>query len=81
VWVRRVDAELDRLGLRVGEDALTETEARVAALAAAGRTNPEIAAEVFISRKTVEATLSRVYRKLGVRSRVELARALPPSEQ
>jgi ATP/maltotriose-dependent transcriptional regulator MalT len=81
VWVRRVDAELDRLGLRVGEDALTETEARVAALAAAGRTNPEIAAEVFISRKTVEATLSRVYRKLGVRSRVELARVLPPSEQ
>jgi DNA-binding NarL/FixJ family response regulator len=49
----------------------------VAALAAAGRTNREIAAEVFASPKTVEAVLSRVYRKLGVRSRVELVAVLP----
>ena len=46
-------------------------------LAAAGRSNPEMAAEMFVSRKTVEANLSRVYRKLGLRSRVELARHLP----
>ena len=46
-------------------------------LAAAGRSNPEMAAEMFVSRKTVEANLSRVYRKLGLRSRVELARRLP----
>jgi DNA-binding NarL/FixJ family response regulator len=39
--------------------------------------NPEIAAAVFVSRKTVEANLSKIYRKLGVRSRVELARRLP----
>lgn len=52
---------------------LTEAESRVAALAARGRTNQEIAAELELSAKTVEAHLSRVYRKLGLRSRTELA--------
>jgi DNA-binding CsgD family transcriptional regulator len=67
-----------RLGLRAsGDRELSVTEARIAQLAAAGRSNPEIAAEMFVSRKTVEANLSRVYRKLGLRSRVELARRLP----
>jgi len=42
-----------------------------------GLTNPEIARQMFISRRTAEATLSRVYRKLGIRARAELARALP----
>jgi DNA-binding CsgD family transcriptional regulator len=55
-------------------DALTPTEARVAELAAQGLRNAEIAARLQVTRKTVEATLSRVYRKLGVRSRTELAR-------
>jgi DNA-binding CsgD family transcriptional regulator len=49
-------------------------EARVAALVLEGATNREIAASLFISVKTVEATLTRVYRKLGVRSRVDIVR-------
>ncbi len=66
--------EMGSLGVRRAEPGdLTDAERRVAALAAAGRTNPEIAAEVYLSAKTVEAHLSRVYRKLGVRSRAELA--------
>ena len=80
VWADRARDELRRVGLRPSApDGLTSTEARVAALAAAGRTNREIAAEVFASPKTVEAVLGRVYRKLGVRSRVELVTALPAS--
>jgi len=79
VWADRARDERRRVGLRPSApDGLTPTEARVAALAAAGRTNREIAAEVFASPKTVEAVLGRVYRKLGVRSRVELVAALPP---
>jgi DNA-binding CsgD family transcriptional regulator len=74
LWTARVAAELARLGEQPPPAELSATEARIAALAAAGRTNPEIAAEVFVSRKTVEANLSSVYRKLGLRSRVELAR-------
>ena len=49
----------------------------MAELVAAGRTNREVAAELFLSVKTVEANLSRIYRKLGVRSRTELASRLP----
>ncbi|MBW8482869.1 helix-turn-helix transcriptional regulator [Actinomadura parmotrematis] len=53
---------------------LGETEARIALLVAEGATNREIAARLFVSVKTVEAALTRTYRKLGVRSRVDLAR-------
>ena len=49
----------------------------MAELAAAGRSNKEIARELFISERTVEANLTRAYRKLGVRSRTELVRRLP----
>ena len=56
--------------------ALTETEAQIAELAAAGRTNAEIAAELTVSPKTVKWNLSKVYAKLGLRSRTELAAAL-----
>lgn len=77
----RARDELARVGLRSGAHGhLTPTERRVAELAAAGRTNREIASDVFASPKTVEATLGRVYRKLGVRSRVELVSALTAHE-
>jgi DNA-binding CsgD family transcriptional regulator len=57
-------------------DGLTDTERRVAELAASGKTNREIADLLFVSAKTVEATLARVYRKLGIRSRAELGRRM-----
>jgi DNA-binding CsgD family transcriptional regulator len=73
LWAQRTRAELAAIGGRpaaTGE--LTSTELRVAHLAIAGRTNREIAAAMFISVRTVETHLSRVYHKLGVRSRTEL---------
>jgi DNA-binding CsgD family transcriptional regulator len=76
-WAERARAELRRIsGRQPSSDDLTATERRVAALAAQGRTNKEIAAELFMGLSTVESHLSRVYRKLGVRSRTELARQL-----
>lgn len=55
-------------------DTLAATERQVAALVMEGATNREIAGRLFISVKTVEATLTRVYRKLGIRSRVDIVR-------
>jgi DNA-binding NarL/FixJ family response regulator len=73
VWAERATAELARVGpRRRAPDELTATELRVARLAAAGLTNREVAKAAFISAKTVEANLARVYRKLGIRSRAEL---------
>ena len=57
-----------------GDEGLTPAERRIAELAASGHSNPEIAAVLFISSKTVEANLTRIYRKLGVRGRVDLPR-------
>lgn len=74
--------ELERSGARRiaparrGVAALTPSESQVARLAAEGRTNPEIAAAMFVSRKTVEVHLTNTYRKLGIRGRAELAGAL-----
>jgi DNA-binding NarL/FixJ family response regulator len=59
---------------------LTPQEAQVARLAAQGRTNPEIGAELFLSPRTVEYHLHKIFPKLGIRSRRELRRALPGSE-
>ena len=75
LWATRARDELARIpGRRPGEsDALTPTEERIAALVARGRSNREVAAELFLSVKTIEVTLTRVYEKLGVRSRAELA--------
>jgi DNA-binding NarL/FixJ family response regulator len=60
--------------------ALTAQETRVALLAAEGRTNREIATELFLSAKTVEHHVGAVPRKHGVRSRTELARLVVREE-
>jgi DNA-binding CsgD family transcriptional regulator len=59
---------------------LTETERRVAELAAQGRSNKEIAAELYMGISTVEAHLSRVYRKLDVRRAGLAARLATPAD-
>src|SRR5690606_27495509 len=70
-------AELARVGGRPpAPRGLTPTEDLVARLAATGRTNREIAGELFMSTKTVEANLARVYRKLRVTNRTELGAAM-----
>jgi DNA-binding CsgD family transcriptional regulator len=73
LWAQRTRRELRQLGGRpTTKDELTPAEARVAELAARGMTNREVAAALFISAKTVEANLGRVYQKLGIHSRAEL---------
>ena len=76
LWADRVRAELDRVNVAQTSTALTPSEQRVAELAAAGMTNREVAAALFISPKTVEANLARIYRKLGIHSRAELGRRI-----
>ncbi len=77
LWADKARSELRRIsGRQPASDGLTETEQQVAALAAQGRSNKEIAAELFMGVSTVEAHLSRVYRKLGIRSRTALATRL-----
>jgi DNA-binding CsgD family transcriptional regulator len=77
LWADRARAELARTaGRSHASDKLTPAEQRVAELAASGMTNRGVAALLFISPKTVEATLARVYHKLGIRSRAELGRRM-----
>ena len=77
LWADRARAELGRTNVAPTHDlALTPAERRVAELAASGMTNRDVAAALFISPKTVEANLSRIYRKLGIRSRAELGRVM-----
>lgn len=75
-WAERAREELQRVRGRTAPDDLSPTELRIAELAASGLTNTAIAAEVFVTQKTVEANLARAYRKLGIRSRAQLAHAL-----
>jgi len=80
-WLARTQDELRASGatLRSGaarDDALTASETRVATAAAAGLSNKEIAATLFLSSKTVEFHLGRIYRKLGLRNRSDLVRLL-----
>ena len=75
IWAEQAKAELGQVGGRTREVGLTGAEHRVAALVAEGRTNRETAAKLFLSERTVEAHLSHIYAKLGVRSRAELVRA------
>lgn len=78
----RARTELQAAGLRPrvealsGAGALTASERRVADLATGGRTNKDIAQMLYVTPKTIEVHLSSVYRKLGIRSRRELAGAL-----
>jgi DNA-binding CsgD family transcriptional regulator len=77
LWAARARAELARIGGRPpSPDGLTATEAEVARLVAEGLTNREVARTLFMSPHTVDANLRRVYRKLDIRSRIELARRL-----
>ncbi|HSB86098.1 MAG TPA: LuxR C-terminal-related transcriptional regulator, partial [Ilumatobacteraceae bacterium] len=72
LWVGKAAAELARVGGRPPVAGLTPTELQIAELIAAGRTYREVAAELFISPKTVQWNLSKIYRKLDIRSRAEL---------
>jgi DNA-binding CsgD family transcriptional regulator len=75
LWAERARVELGRISGRApSRGELTASERRVAELVAEGRTNREVAAALHVTPRTVEGTLSRVYAKLGVRSRTELAR-------
>jgi DNA-binding CsgD family transcriptional regulator len=75
LWIQRARSELERISGRapIGVE-LSETEERIAQLTAEGATNQEVGASLFLTAKTVEWYLSRIYRKLGIRSRTELAR-------
>jgi ATP/maltotriose-dependent transcriptional regulator MalT len=75
LWSGRARAELAKVGGRVASPhELTPGERRIAELVAAGRTNKEVASALYLSDRTVEGHLTSIYRKLGVRSRAELAR-------
>lgn len=76
LWAQRAREDLQRASGTRRHDRLTASEQRVAELAATGATIREIAAALFISQKTVESNLSRIYRKLGIRSRAELGRVM-----
>ena len=74
LWVERARTELASIGGRARSSGdLTPTERRVAELVAEGRATKEVASLLFVSPKTVEGHLSRIYAKLGVHSRTELA--------
>ena len=75
LWADRTRAELARANVGPQPSRqLTPSEQRVAELAASGMKNRDVANALFISPKTVEANLARIYRKLGIRSRAELGR-------
>lgn len=77
LWSQRAERELARIGGRAPTPTgLTPTEVQIADLVAEGKTNREVAGTLFLSVHTVEANLKRIYRKLDVRSRTELARRL-----
>jgi DNA-binding CsgD family transcriptional regulator len=81
LWAARARDELGRVGLRRPvADGVTAAQARVAELVAEGLTNREIADTLYMSVRTVESHLTRVYRAYGVRSRVQLAAALGSGE-
>jgi DNA-binding CsgD family transcriptional regulator len=88
----KAERELRKLGHRIQQrtprggpagtalESLTERELQLAMLVVDRKTNPEIADELFLSQKTVETHLRNIFRKVGVSSRVELARAVERAE-
>jgi DNA-binding CsgD family transcriptional regulator len=72
LWAQQAEMQLARLGSRAAPGELTETEQRVAELAGTGMTNKQVAARLFVSPRTVQANLARVYAKLAIGSRAEL---------
>jgi DNA-binding CsgD family transcriptional regulator len=78
IWVARARDELGRIGLRrpAVSEGLTPAQSRVAEMAVAGATNREIAQALYMSERSVEAHLTKVYRELGIRSRAQLSGAL-----
>jgi DNA-binding CsgD family transcriptional regulator len=87
--LRRLDARLRVFGIRRGRAgrrgapasgwaALSPTELAIARLMTEGRSNPDIAVELMMSRRTVQTHVSHILAKLGVRSRAELTRNAPP---
>ncbi|MFD3998021.1 AAA family ATPase [Streptomyces sp. NPDC058548] len=84
--VKRATARLRAVGVRTGGglrarprsgwDSLTPAELKVARLVAEGRSNPEVAAELFLSPRTVQTHVSHILGKLGLKSRTEVARAV-----
>jgi len=85
-FAERARHELSATGAKVrkrvdeARDELTPQEEHIARLARDGRTNPQIGAELYLSPRTVEWHLNKVFTKLGIHSRRELATALPPAE-
>jgi DNA-binding CsgD family transcriptional regulator len=74
LWAEKARSELRRIGGRTASDGeLSETERQIVELVVAGRKNREVAEELSLSPNTVAWNLSKIYRKLGVRSRTELA--------
>ena len=82
-WLAQVRAELAPEPVAATDDPLlarlTDTEARIARLVCQGASNREVAERLYLSVKTVEATLTRIYRKLDVRSRTQLVTLLVPA--
>ena len=80
LWADQTRAELGRIGGRAPSgDALTGAERRIAELVAQGSSNKQVAAALFLTEHSVETALSRIYRKLGIHSRAQLAKALSNS--
>jgi DNA-binding NarL/FixJ family response regulator len=86
-WAQRAERELAGFGQRIEASrapalaALTPKEYQVAALVAQGTTNREAANSLFLSTRTVEAHLASVFRKLGIKSRSQLVRALSENRE
>ena len=78
LWIERARDELGRIGLRRAavSDGLTPAQERVAELVAAGMSNQQIASTLYMSTRSVESHLTKIYREFGVRSRAQLVGAL-----